>query len=194
MKIGVLALQGDFIEHICMFDKLGAQAVEVRLPDELKGLDGLVIPGGESTTIMKLLHVFDLVKPIKRLAARRPVWGTCAGMICLARDARNPDDTGMETLGLMDITVRRNAFGRQVDSFEARLEVPALRDGPFTGVFIRAPYIEKAGKKVEILCRLPDGEIVAARQDNLLAISFHPELTDDARFHRYFLDMAGKAP
>jgi len=191
MKLGILALQGAFIEHIKAFDRLGIEAVEIRLPAELENVDSLVIPGGESTTMMNLMQVFGLIDPIKKLDAKGiPLWGTCAGMICLAKEVHNPDSTRVETLGLMDISVRRNAFGRQVDSFEAKLNVSAFKDGPFPGVFIRAPYIESAGKNVQVLAKLPDGAIVAARQKNLLATSFHPELTGDLRFHRYFADMA----
>ncbi len=189
MKIGILALQGAFIEHIQMFGKIGVEAIEVRLPGQLEHLEGLVIPGGESTTMMKLMHGYGLVAPIREMASRLlPVWGTCAGMICLAKTAVNPDSSVMETLALMDITVRRNAFGRQVDSFEAGLQFTGLTDGPFHGVFIRAPFIEKAGSGVQVLSTLPDGEIVAARQGNLLATSFHPELSGDPRIHRYFAD------
>ena len=190
MKIGILALQGAFIEHIQMFGQIGVEAVEIRLPRQLEQVNGLVIPGGESTTMMKLMHDYGLVTPIKKMAAMHiPIWGTCAGMICLAKMAINPDSSDMETLALMDITVRRNAFGRQVDSFEAELEVTELQGGPFHGVFIRAPYIEKAGDGVQVLSSLPDGEIVAARQGNLLATSFHPELSGDPRIHSYFADI-----
>lgn len=195
MKIGILALQGAFIEHIQMFGKIGVPAEEVRLPAQLKHVGALVIPGGESTTMMKLMHDYELVGPIRKLAARQvPLWGTCAGMICLAKRALNPDGSVMETLALMDITVRRNAFGRQVDSFEAQLNITGLQDGLFHGVFIRAPYIEKAGSGVQVLSALADGETVAARQGNLLATSFHPELTGDPRIHRYFANMANKKP
>jgi len=190
MIIGILALQGAFIEHLMMFDRIGVKTTEIRLPSQLEHVNGLVIPGGESTTIMKLMRNFDLIEPIMKLAEKQaPVWGTCAGMICLAKNALNPDSTAMETLGLMDITVKRNAFGRQVDSFEIKLQIKSLQDGPFPGVFIRAPYIEKAGRGVNVLARLPAGEIVAARQGNLLATSFHPELSGDPRLHRYFAGM-----
>jgi 5'-phosphate synthase pdxT subunit len=191
MKIGILALQGAFIEHIQMFGQIDVEAVEIRLPGQLEHIGGLVIPGGESTTMMKLMHDYDLVAPVKKLAERHiPIWGTCAGMICLAKHAINPDSSAMETLALMDITVRRNAFGRQVDSFEAELQIAGLQGGPFHGVFIRAPYIAKAGSGVQVLATLPDREIVAARQGNLLATSFHPELSGDPRIHRYFADIA----
>ena len=192
MKIGILALQGAFIEHLQLFGRIGVEAVEIRLPSQLEQVAGLVIPGGESTTMLKLMYDYDLANPIKKIAAGKvPVWGTCAGMICLAKRAVNPDSSALETLALMDISVRRNAFGRQVDSFEAELQVSGLPGGAFHGVFIRAPYIEKAGKGVQVLSSLQDGEIVAARQGNLLATSFHPELSGDPRIHRYFADMAG---
>jgi 5'-phosphate synthase pdxT subunit len=187
MKIGVLALQGDFIEHVRFLERLGARVVTVRKPAEVTGFDGLVIPGGESTTIVGLMHSYGLFQPLKGLArSGLPVIGTCAGMILLARKVSNPD---MDILAVMDITVKRNAFGRQVDSFEAELDVPSLGEKSFPAVFIRAPVIEEAGSQVEVLARLPDGNIVAARQGNLLALAFHPELGHDTRFHRYFLDM-----
>ncbi len=187
MRIGVLALQGAFIEHEKMLKQLGAEPVEVRLPEHLDGLDGLIIPGGESTTIGKLATDFHMMKPLRQFAAARPTWGTCAGMIFLARNVGR----AQPLLGLMDVKAARNAFGRQVDSFEADLEVPALGDPPFPAVFIRAPLIEKVGPDVEVLARLPDGRIVAARQGHLLATAFHPELTGDDRFHRLFLEMVG---
>lgn len=185
--IGVLALQGDFAEHLAALHRLGVAAREVRLPEDLDGLAGLIIPGGESTTIGKLATTFGLVEPLRSFAARRPVWGTCAGAIFLSRDARRPQPL----LGLMDITVERNAFGRQVDSFEIDLTVPTLDEStrPYHAVFIRAPLIERVGPSVEVLASLPDGRIVAARQGQWLATAFHPELTDDLRFHRYFLRM-----
>lgn len=190
MKIGVLALQGAFIEHIKMLEAVGVTAVEVRLPVQLAGIEGLIIPGGESTTMMKLMDSYQLTGAIRKLAAEhKPVWGTCAGMVCLAANAHNPDSSAMPTLSLMDITVRRNAFGRQVDSFEQPLKISGIDDGLFPGVFIRAPLIEKAGDKVEVLCQLESCEIVAARQNNLLVTSFHPELTSDSRFHSYFASM-----
>ena len=192
MIIGVLAVQGAFIEHIHMFERIGVRATEVRLPGQLEKISGLVIPGGESTTIMKLMNSYGLAAPVKQLAERNiPVWGTCAGMICLARDAQNPDGTPMDNLGLMDVNVKRNAFGRQVDSFETHLQITALQGGPFPAVFIRAPLIEKVGGGVEVLSRLPGGEIVAAVQGKLLATSFHPELTGDTRLHSYFAGLAG---
>jgi len=183
--IGVLALQGDFAEHLAVLHRLGVAGREVRLPEHLDGLSALILPGGESTTIGKLATTFGLMEPLRAFAEQRPVWGTCAGAIFLSRDARR----AQPLLGLMDITVERNAFGRQVDSFEVDLDVPALDDPnrPYHAVFIRAPLIEHVGPDVEVLAALPDGRTVAARQGRWLATSFHPELTDDLRFHRYFL-------
>lgn len=190
MKIGVLALQGAFIEHIEIFSRLGAEITAVRLPGQLKGLDGMVIPGGESTTIMKLMSNFCLITPLRKLIRNGlPVWGTCAGMICLANRIC---DSGLKTLGVIDMQVRRNAFGRQVDSFEVDLPVPALGEKPFSAVFIRAPIIENVGTQVEVLAALK-GKAVAARQGNLLATAFHPELTDDIRFHSYFIKIVTTA-
>ncbi len=191
MNIGILALQGDFIEHQQVLERLGVSTRQVRLPAHLEGLDGLIIPGGESTTIGKLATDFGLMEPLRTFALSHAIWGTCAGAIFLSKDARRPQPL----LGLMDIEVQRNAFGRQVESFEIDLEVPALRQvsddvRPFHAVFIRAPLIERVGPGVEILATLPDGRIVAARQGHWLATSFHPELTDDTRFHRLFLNMA----
>lgn len=194
MRIGVLALQGDFREHAAVLRGIGANAVEVRLPEDLRDVDGLILPGGESTTIGKLAREYGLIGPIRELAqAGKPVWGTCAGLILLAKDI-GPEPPHV---ALLDVTVRRNAFGRQVDSFEADLDVPALVGiesvpgpaRPFHAVFIRAPRVEAAGPGVEVLARLPGGAIAAARQGNLLATSFHPELAGDARFHRYFLSL-----
>lgn len=192
MLVGVLALQGAFIEHMRMFRKLGIGVREIRLPADLNDIAGLVIPGGESTTMMNLLQAFDLAEPVTRFAcAGRPVWGICAGMVCLAKSVSNPDGSQMETLKIMDITVERNAFGPQVDSFETQLNISILRDIPFPGIFIRAPYISQTGKGVKILAKLPDDRIVAAEQDNLLVTSFHPELTDDPRLHQYFARKIG---
>ncbi len=192
MKIGVLALQGAFREHVQMLRSLGAEACEVRQRPELQGLDGLIIPGGESTTIGKIAVEYGLIAPIRELIqAGKPVWGTCAGMIVLAKDVGRKQPL----VGVMDVQVKRNAFGRQVDSFETNLDVPALdklANGsgphPFHAIFIRAPLIDQVGPGVEVLARLEEGTIVAARQGQLLATSFHPELTDDTRFHRYFLE------
>ncbi|UCD32135.1 MAG: pyridoxal 5'-phosphate synthase glutaminase subunit PdxT [Desulfobacterales bacterium] len=188
MQIGVLALQGAFIEHIKMLTLLGVKTVEVRLPKELKGLDGLIIPGGESTTISKLAVNFDLMGPLNEFAAHNPVWGTCAGMIFMASEA----DLDQPLLGLMDIIVKRNAFGRQVDSFKANLTIPAIDDGdhrPFPAVFIRAPKLVAVNGKARVIAELLDGTAVAAQEGRWLATAFHPELTDDDRFHRYFLSL-----
>jgi 5'-phosphate synthase pdxT subunit len=185
MKIGVLALQGAFKEHIEALRKLGADTVEVRLPEQLEGLDGLIIPGGESTTIGKLAAEYGLQEAIRRYSeAGNPVYGTCAGMILLSRDVGRDQPL----LGVMDVKVERNAFGRQLDSFETDLDIPALGAQPFPAVFIRAPRIESVGDGVQVLARLPDSTPVAARQGNMLVTAFHPELTEDLRFHRYFLD------
>lgn len=189
--IGVLALQGDFAEHIVMLQRIGAGAVEVRLPRHLESLDGLIIPGGESTTIGKLAVAYDLMEPLRHFGREKAIWGTCAGAIFLSKDAFRQQPL----LSLMDITVERNAFGRQVDSFEADLGVPALRQvdpdaRPYHAVFIRAPLISSVAGAAQALAQLPDGRIVAAQQGSLLATSFHPELTLDDRFHRYFLAMA----
>jgi len=187
MKIGVLASQGAFAEHIAILQRLEVEALPVRLPQELVGLDGLIIPGGETTSISKLMLEYSLVNEIRNLARNGlPIFGTCAGMILLANKASNSD---VEPLGVMDITVRRNAFGRQKDSFETELSIPVLGEKPFPGVFIRAPVIEETSSGVEIIARLADGTSVAARQGRLLASAFHPELTDDLRFHQYFLDI-----
>jgi 5'-phosphate synthase pdxT subunit len=188
MKIGVLALQGAFAEHIAVLKKLKVEAIPVRLPQQLEGLDGLIIPGGESTTITKLMVHYKLKHKITELAKNNfPIFGTCAGMIVLARELSSSG--GVEPTGVMDIKVNRNAFGRQVDSFETEISIPVLGNKPLTGVFIRAPLIESVGKGAEVLARLDDGTIVAARQGKLLVCSFHPELTDDTRFHHYFLDI-----
>jgi 5'-phosphate synthase pdxT subunit len=190
IRVGVLALQGTFIEHVNLLCQLGVEAPAVRLPRELDRLDGLIIPGGESTTMLRLMDSFGLIQPIRNMARDGlPIWGTCAGMILLAKDVSNHE---METLGLMDARVRRNAFGSQVDSFEVDLEIPLVGEEPFHAVFIRAPIIEETRPIVQILSRLPDGTIVAIRQDRLLACAFHPEFTDDWRFHSYFLNMVSQ--
>jgi len=191
MKIGVLALQGDFAEHQVMLEKLGAEVVQVRVAAHLAGLSGLIIPGGESTTIGKLAVAYDLVEPLREFSKTRAIWGTCAGAIFLSKDIHR----SQPLLQVMDIKVERNAFGRQVDSFEIDLDIPALKEvdpggRPYHAVFIRAPLIEEVSAPVKVLARLPDERIVAARQGKLLATSFHPELTDDDRFHRYFMEMA----
>jgi 5'-phosphate synthase pdxT subunit len=194
MKVGVLALQGAFVEHEQALDRLGVSAAEVRLPGDLAGLDGLIIPGGESTTIGKLAVQFGLLEPLREFGQTRPIWGTCAGAIFLSRDAHRQQPL----LGLMDITVQRNAFGRQVASFEADLEIPALgvngngHARAFHAIFIRAPLIERVGPGVEILARVdrPGAPaVVAARQGHWLATSFHPELTRDDRFHQFFVNL-----
>jgi pyridoxal 5'-phosphate synthase pdxT subunit len=192
MKIGVLALQGDFAEHIVMLKRLGVETAEVRLPKHLDGLDGLIMPGGESTTIGKLAVAYDLMEPLRQFGSEKAIWGTCAGAIFLSKDARRDQPL----LGLMDITVIRNAFGAQVFSFEADLYIEALKqatqsEAPYHAVFIRAPIIESVSGDAKILSALPDERIVAAQQGKLLATSFHPELTEDARFHEYFLTLAG---
>jgi 5'-phosphate synthase pdxT subunit len=193
-KVGVLALQGAFLEHATMLRKLGASPVEVRLPQDLASLDGLIIPGGESTTIGKLATQFGLMEPLHTFIEQgQPVWGTCAGLIFLAKDIGATGSGGHiipPRLAVMDVTVDRNAFGRQVDSFEADLQLNFGEEkAPFRAVFIRAPKIEAMGPTVEALARLADNSPVAARQDNLLVTAFHPELTTDLRFHQYFLDM-----
>jgi len=187
MRIGVLASQGAFAEHIDILHQLEVEALPVRLPSELRGWDGLIIPGGESTSISRLMVDYNLVSEIKNLAkSGLPILGTCAGMILLAREILDSD---VEPLGLMDITVRRNAFGRQRESFETEIDIPVLGEKPFPGVFIRAPIIEQANSGVEILTRLTNGTSVAARQGKILASAFHPELTNDLRFHQYFLSI-----
>ncbi len=190
MKIGVLALQGAFVEHIAMLRRLGVEAVPVRLPEALEGLDGVVIPGGESTAIGKLMVTYGLLEPLRRtIEAGTPVYGTCAGMILLARDIGTD---AQPILGEMDIVVKRNAFGRQLDSFEQDIAVPALGDEPFHAIFIRAPSIECVGPGAEELARLDDGTIVAARQGGMLATAFHPELSGDTRVHELFVAMCAE--
>ncbi len=187
MRIGVLAVQGAFAEHLAVLRKLKSEALPVRLPLELISLDGLIIPGGESTTISRLMRDYNLSDKIRKLAeSGLPILGTCAGLIILAKEI---SDSKVETLGLMDIIVRRNAFGRQRESFEAELAIPALGEKPFPGVFIRAPIIEQANGNVAVLSRLDNGTIVAARQEKLIATAFHPELTSDLRLHKYFMDI-----
>jgi pyridoxal 5'-phosphate synthase pdxT subunit len=190
MQIGVLALQGSFSEHIAVLRGLGVPACEVRLPQHLDGLDGLIIPGGESTTIGKLAVHYGLIAPLREFGQRKAIWGTCAGAIFLSKDAHR----SQPLLDLMDISVERNAFGPQVASFETGLDVPALTavdpdQRPFHAIFIRAPLIESVRGAALPLATLPDGRIVAAQEGCWLATSFHPELTKDDRFHRYFLSM-----
>ncbi len=194
--VGVLALQGSFWEHEVVLREIGVAVREVRRPADLDGLAGLIIPGGESTTIGKLAVAFGLLEPLRAFGRDHAIWGTCAGAIFLSKDARR----AQPLLGLMDITVERNAFGRQVASFEVDIPVPALKavapddDRPFHAIFIRAPLIETVTPPAEVLATLEDGRIVAAQQGHLLATAFHPELTDDTRFHRYFLYLAGWEP
>lgn len=188
IRIGVLALQGDFAEHAERLREIGVEPVEIRLPQQLDEVDALIIPGGESTTITRLLDIYDLREPIRERGERGlPIWGTCAGAIVLAKQATDLD---RPNLALMDIDVRRNAFGRQVDSFEEDLDIAALGAPAFHAVFIRAPVIDRAGDGVEVLAWLQDGTIVAARERSLVATSFHPELTHDVRFHRLLAEMA----
>ena len=191
MEIGVLALQGDFAEHVVILQRMGITTREVRLPEHLAGLQGLIIPGGESTTIGKLANDYRLMEPLRQFGQQYAIWGTCAGAIFLSKDVHRDQPL----LGLMDISIERNSFGRQIASFEIDLEVDCLRPfdvsgKPFHAVFIRAPLIESVYGNTAVLARLPDGRIVAARQDKLLATSFHPELTADDRFHRFFVEMA----
>lgn len=191
MRIGILALQGDFAEHKVMLQRMGVTAVEVRLPAQLDGLDGMIIPGGESTTIAKLADNYNLIEPLREFGQNKAMWGTCAGAIFMSRDAHR----AQPLLQLMDIAVERNAFGRQVDSFEVDLDVPVLREidpsgKPYHAVFIRAPLIESVQAEARSLATLEDGRIVAAQEGRLLATAFHPELTNDERFHRYFLRLA----
>jgi 5'-phosphate synthase pdxT subunit len=188
LRIGVLALQGAFIEHVHKLRLMGVQTAEVRLPQDLAGLDGLIIPGGESTTIGKLMVSFDLVEPVRRFAAQKAVWGTCAGMILMAKGIGRDQPV----LGLMDVTVERNAFGRQIDSFEEPLRAELLKEGGtrlFPGIFIRAPRLIEARPPAQVIVRLADGTAVAAREGRWLATSFHPELSGDLRFHEYFLEI-----
>jgi len=189
MEIGVLALQGDFLEHCHALQSIGVSPRLVKLPKDLAELPGLIIPGGESTTIGKLATAYDLMAPLRWFGREHAIWGTCAGAIFLSKDA----ERDQPLLNLMDIQVQRNAFGRQVDSFEIDLVVPFLLDGddhPYHAVFIRAPIIKSVYGNAQILLSLPDGRIVAARQGKLLATSFHPELTQDNRFHQYFVELA----
>jgi len=189
-RIGVLALQGDFHEHMVMLKKIGVEAEEIRKAEQLDSINGLIIPGGESTTIGKLAVDFGLIDPLREFGKTKAIWGTCAGAIFLSKDAKRTQPL----LKLMDITVERNAFGSQINSFEIDLTIPAItsygKNGvPYHAVFIRAPLIESVGNGVKILSSLENGKIVAALQGKLLATSFHPELTEDDRFHRYFVEL-----
>lgn len=198
-RIGVLALQGDFREHLRALERLGAEGRAVRLPRDLDGLDGLIIPGGESTVMGKLMVAYDLDQPLReRIAAGLPIWGTCAGLILLARETDNAM-AGQPLLAAMDVRVCRNAFGAQRESFEVNLDVPALGEQPVHAVFIRAPIVESVGAGVDVLARVESGlfgapgEIVAVRQGPLLGTAFHPEVTTDVRFHSYFLSIVREA-
>lgn len=190
VKIGVLSVQGSFAEHETMLATLGAEAVPVRLPGDLEDLAGLVLPGGESTTMRKLIERWGLRQPILDLAARgAPVLGTCAGMILLASEISDGDEP---VLGLLDVSVQRNAFGRQLDSFEADVDVPVLGDAPVHAIFIRAPVVVRVGEDVDVLARLEDERVVAVRQRNVIATAFHPELAGEPRFHRLLTTMAAE--
>ena len=191
LPIGVLALQGDFLEHIRALRGLGVHATEIKLPHQLDAIHGLIIPSGESTTMARLIDEFGLREPlIEKIKKGLPVWGTCAGMILLAKKLR---EDRPQPLGLMDITVARNDFGRQVNSFETDLKIPVLGNKPFHTVFIRTPKVMKAGSNVKVFAHLPDKSIVAIQQNNMLGTSFHPELTQDTRFHEYFLNLIHKS-
>ena len=193
MTVGVLALQGDFREHIAVLRALGANAVPVKRAQELAELDGLVIPGGESSVIDKLTRLFGLAEPLKAaIASGLPAYGTCAGLIMLSDVVLDAID-GQHSLGGLDIAIRRNAFGSQTESFEVDVDVPALGDPPVHAVFIRAPVVERVGKDVTVLCSLDDGRVVAVEQGNLLGTSFHPEITGETRFHEYFLEKVRSA-
>jgi pyridoxal 5'-phosphate synthase pdxT subunit len=188
LKIGVLAIQGDFIEHKAVLNKLGIESCEVRLPQHLEGVDGLIIPGGESTTLSRLMSIYQLREPVTQMAQQgKAIWGTCAGMIMMAHEITEQDPVPLK---LMDIGVQRNAFGRQIDSFEQDVPVTGFDVLPFHGIFIRAPVIIRVGQEVKVLASLPDDRPVAVQQGNLMATAFHPELTGDPRFHRYFLHLA----
>ncbi|WP_210481994.1 pyridoxal 5'-phosphate synthase glutaminase subunit PdxT [Naasia sp. SYSU D00948] len=190
-RVGVLALQGDFREHLSVLRGLGADARLVRRPEELEGIDGLVIPGGESTVMDKLSRAFGVAEPIKAaIADGMPVYGTCAGLIMLADTVRDRIE-GQQSFGGLDVVVRRNAFGTQLDSFETDLDIPELGEEPVHAVFIRAPIVEEVGEKAHALAELEDGRVVAVEQGSLLGTSFHPEVTGDDRFHRYFLRKLG---
>jgi len=190
MKIGVLALQGAFAEHVAALRSIGVEAVEVRLPEQLEDVDGLIIPGGESTTMRNLIRRWNMREPILALAERgAPLFGTCAGMIVLSKQIEGGEEP---VLPLLDVTVARNAFGRQLDSFETELDVPLLGGQPVHAVFIRAPVIERVGSDVDVLARLQDGRIVAVRERNIIATSFHPELAGETRFHRLVAMMASE--
>ena len=190
MKIGVLAVQGAFAEHMAILEAIGIEGIEVRLPSELEDLSGLILPGGESTAQRRLIDRWGLREPILELArSGAPIFGTCAGMILLSRDIADGDES---VFPLLDVDVRRNAFGRQLDSFETDLQVPVLGDQPVHAVFIRAPVIERVGPGVDVLARLADGRVVAVRERNVVATAFHPELAGETRFHRLVATMAAE--
>ena len=194
-RIGILALQGDFREHALAVERLGAESRLVRLPRDLEGVDALILPGGESTVMGKLMVAYDVVEPLRKLLAQGiPTWGTCAGMILLSRETDNAL-AGQPLLASMNMRTRRNAFGAQRESFETMLDVPAIGSEPYHAVFIRGPVVEQVGEGVEVLARIAAAEpnIVAVRQNLLLATAFHPEVTGDLRFHEYFLGMVQRA-
>lgn len=194
-RIGILALQGDFREHALAVERLGAESRLVRLPRDLEGVDALILPGGESTVMGKLMVAYDVVEPLRKLLAQGiPTWGTCAGMILLSRETDNAL-AGQPLLASMNMRTRRNAFGAQRESFETMLDVPAIGSDPYHAVFIRGPVVEQVGEGVEVLARIaaPEPNIVAVRQNLLLATAFHPEVTGDLRFHEYFLGMVQRA-
>jgi len=191
-SIGVLAIQGDFLEHRKMLDSIGIESKEVRLPDELENLEGLIIPGGESTTIVQLIDIYGLRAPlVDKVNQGLAIWGTCAGMIVIAKNLK---DKRPDPLGLMDIEVSRNAFGRQIDSFETDLDIQGMDGPPMHAIFIRAPLVTQIGTEVEILAEVDDGKPVAVKQNRVIATSFHPELTEDSRMHSMFVDIAHSRP
>ena len=186
--IGVLAIQGDFLEHRNMLDSIGIESVEVRLPEQLENIDGLIIPGGESTTIVQLIDIYEMRQPlVEKVRKGLAVWGTCAGMIVIAKHLK---DKRPNPLGLMDIEVSRNAFGRQIDSFETNLDINGMDGPPMHAIFIRAPLVTEIGNGVEILAEVDQGKPVAVKQNRILATSFHPELTEDPRMHAMFANIA----
>lgn len=189
MKVGILALQGDFREHETMLHKIGVETTLIKLPEHLKSISRLIIPGGESTTIGKLLSIYNLIKPIReRVKKGMPIWGTCAGAILIAKYVSN-GLPNQNSLNLMNVTAKRNAFGSQLDSFETSLKIRHIGTVPLNVVFIRAPILESPGDNVEILAKIDGDKIVAVKQDKMIATCFHPELTNDTRFHKYFLSL-----
>lgn len=185
MSIGILGLQGAVEEHVKQVESLGVEAVVIKHPEQLESIDGLILPGGESTTMRKLINQYGFLEPLKEFSAlKKPIFGTCAGMVLVAKELSGAEESHLQ---IMDVAVRRNGFGRQRDSFEAELDIIGI-DTPYTAMFIRAPYIESAGEDVEILAKY-DGKIVAAKEEHILASAFHPELTDDTRFLQIFIEM-----